>query len=176
MSERPYPAAVERQTWVQVGMVLTILLLLVLILLTPSLIGRPQELASIPLLIVGLSTDEGTLVLDLGAAVQAYLYRTIILEIVSSPDPVVNRSVTEEDAYHVGARVPANDTLAYAVRAWFMDRQDNYFEYNVTVNTYVDADDRRVLAFGLVDEDTPSTILVYPPGDFRWVVPPRGSA
>lgn len=156
-------------------MVLTILVLLALVLVTPTLIGRPQELASVPLLVVGMTEDEAFLVFDVGAGVQAYMYRNITLEIRAEPPSPGDVSEAAVDAYHVTARVPVNASVTYAARTYLVDRQDNYFEYNVTVRAFVDDDERMVIAFGLVDEDNPSTILAYPPADFRWVVPPRGS-
>jgi len=37
-----------------------------------------------------------------------------------------------------------------------------------------DANDNPVMIFGLIDEDSPRTVRVVPPDDFRWAVPRRG--
>ena len=155
-------------------MVLTIPALLVVVLATPGLIGRPQELGSIPLLVIGLSQDEREIVIDVSGAIQAYMYEAMKLDVLSEPEPVVNLSIAENDTYDIHARIPANGSLTYSVHTWLLDRQDNYFEYNLTMAMTRDANDNPVMIFGLIDEDSPRTVRVVPPDDFRWAVPRRG--
>ena len=58
-------------------MVAVILALVLLIVATPSLVGRPTVLSAIPALIVGLTASD--LVIDVHGAVDHYMYRSIAL-------------------------------------------------------------------------------------------------
>lgn len=155
-------------------MVLSIPALLILILLTPNLLGRPQELASIPLLVVGLTQNESEILVDVSGAVQRYMYEVISLQVVSRPAPDVNLSLSENDTYGLNARIPTNETLVYDLHVWLQDRQANYFEYNVTMAVYHDENGDAVMAFVLIDEDSPRTVRIVAPDDFRWALPRRG--
>src|SRR5437899_1491465 len=60
----------ERDVWIRGAMVVSILALATLILATPTLIGRPPaELASLPLLIIGMPKNESYFIVYLSAAV-----------------------------------------------------------------------------------------------------------
>src|SRR3989304_788223 len=67
----PVPAGVDRDAMSRATMVLTILVLVTLILVTPGLMGRPSELSSIPILIIGLAKDQTEIVVDVEGAVPA---------------------------------------------------------------------------------------------------------
>ena len=60
---------------VRTAMVAVIPALIVLILVTPGLIGRPSVLSAIPILIVGLT--DAYVVIDVHGAVDHYRYRSI---------------------------------------------------------------------------------------------------
>jgi len=153
------------------SMVLTILGLLSLVLITPNLLGRPPELASIPLLIVGLSMDESAFIVDVSSAVSAYLYSSIRLEI-RSVNTSYNATVLEPDTYDVHTRVPAAEA-PIAVHTILYDRQDNVFEYNVTARISVDDLGRTIMVVTLIDEPNDPEERRLPPDDFRALVPRR---
>ena len=170
----------EREVVARVAMVLSILALVVLILITPGLLGRPSpELASLPLLIIGMSRDNATFIVDVGAAVQAYRYDVINLTIVAwqpwnSSRVWLNQTVQRNDTYGLGTSVPSNAT--FAIDAYFVDQQGNYFEYNVTARTRKDPDSRVAMVFTFPEPDNLTTeIKRYPPDDFRWLIPRRGT-
>lgn len=165
----------EREVRVRGAMVLSILGLVVLILITPSLLGRPSsELASVPLLIIGMSRNESAFIVQLGAAIQAYQYAFINLTINGS-NPAVNWTYNETDAYGLSRWVPGNVT--FSVNVYFVDQQRNYFEYNVTAHREKDSDNRTVMVFTFPYEKDRSNVevQVYPPDDFRQVIPRRGT-
>lgn len=155
-------------------MVVSILALVVLIVITPFLLGRPpSELASLPLLIIGMGQNESAFIVNLGAAVNAYQYDRIRLTINGS-DPSANGMFNETEAYSLYRWVPANVTVF--VNVYLVDRQRNYFEYNVTARSEKDQDNRTVMIFTLPDEaDDATEIRQYPTDDFRRVVPRRGT-
>lgn len=154
-------------------MVLSILTLVVLILVTPILLGRPpSELASLPLLIIGMSRNESAFIVQLGAAIQDYQYETVRLSINGS-NPSINGTYMEQDAYGLHQWVPGNVT--FSVSVYFVDRQKNYFEYNVTAHRERDADNRTKMVFTFPYEDGRSPEVRYPPDDFRQVIPRRGT-
>lgn len=154
-------------------MVFTILGLLALILVTPSLLGRPPELSSLPLFVIGMSQDKSAFVLDVGGAIQAYMYANITLG-VRGLDTTYNVTAWENDTYSVHVRV-ANDTAPFHVHTWLVDRQGNYFEYNVTVRLRRDDEGRTVMIFGFPDEVDGIEQIRVPPDDFRVGVPRRGA-
>lgn len=163
------------------AMVLSILALVVLILVTPSLLGRPSsELASIPLLIIGMSRNESMFIVNLGAAVQAYQYDVVRMTLNGST-PAVNRTYEENDTFGFHVWVPGNAT--FSVHVYLIDHVDradqerNYFEYNVTVHREKDSNNKTVMVFTFpFEKDNQGTeIRRNPPDYFRQVIPRRGS-
>jgi len=160
-------------------MVLTVLVLLGLVLITPGLLGRSPELIAYPILIVGLTRDNSTLVVDVGGGVGAYMYENATLEVLRlDANGTFNETIMENDTYGMHMRVPVNpEPSTFSLHTLFVDRQSNYFETNVTVRVFRDDDERMVLAFAFPDpqDQTPGETRKYPPAeDFRWVLPLRG--
>ena len=165
----------DRAAWARAGIVVAILVLLAMILITPTLIGRSPELGSLPLLIVGLTQDRSTFVVDVGGVVGRYMYANVTLEVRGILNASYEAEAMENDTYGVHIRVPVNATASFSVHTYLVDRQKNYFEYNVTVDLGRDDQDRSVLIFTLPDETAPRQERRTPPEDFRWPVPLRGA-
>ena len=166
----------ERETWARGGMVLSALALIVLILATPSLLGRPSpELASLPLLIIGMNRNETMFIVNLYGAVQAYRYDQVRLS-MNGTDPSVNGTIYENETFGLHTWVPANVTR-FTVDAYLIDQQGNYFEYNVTTHTEKDTNNRTVMVFTFPDEKNNPGMQITrtPPEDFRWLIPWRGT-
>src|SRR5207244_11588522 len=88
-------------------MVLSILVLATLIFVTPTLIGRPSaELASLPLLIVGMPRNESYFIIYLSAAVQAYRYEEVRI-VATGSNPSANATVAENEPYGLHSLMPA---------------------------------------------------------------------
>ncbi len=168
----------ERDVWIRGAMLVSILALATLILVTPTLIGRPPaELASLPLLIIGMPKNESYFIVYLSAAVQAYRYEEVRIS-VSGTNPPSNGTQDENETYGlhmwVPTQVPSNGS--FTIHTYLVDQVQNYFEYNVTVRAVRDAA-RTVMVFTFPDEkDNPNLeIRRNAQGeDFRWVVPQRG--
>src|SRR5467141_887196 len=89
----------EREVWIRGAMVLSILALMVLILITPSLLGRTStELASDPLLTLGMSRNESAFAGNLGVVVHAYQYDNVRMKNNGS-DPPLNRTYEDRDTF-----------------------------------------------------------------------------
>ncbi|TLZ87398.1 MAG: hypothetical protein E6K02_03465 [Methanobacteriota archaeon] len=169
----------DRDVWIRGVMVLSILVLATLIFVTPSLIGRPPaELASLPLLIVGMPRNESYFLIYLSAAVQAYRYEEVRIFVTGS-NPSSNATVAENETYGlhmlVPTQVPSNASVT--IHTYLVDQAKNYFEYNVTVRAELDSG-RTVMVFTFPDEKDNPTLEMkrYPPGeDLRWVIPQRGA-
>jgi hypothetical protein len=169
----------ERDVWVRGAMVVSILALATLIFVTPTLIGRPPaELASLPLLIIGMPKNESYFLVYLSAAVQAYRYDEVRIS-VNGTNPSANRTLAENETYGlqlwVPTPVPSNGS--FTIHAYLVDQLRNYFEYNLTVRADLDTG-RTVMIFRFPDEkDNPNLEMKrYPPGeDLRWLIPQRGS-
>ena len=172
----------EREVWIRGAMVLSILALMVLILITPSLLGRTStELASVPLLIIGMSRNESAFIVNLGAVVQAYQYDLVRMTLNGS-DPSVNRTPHEEhDSFGFHVWVAGN--VSFSVHVYLVDHVDrvdqrrNYFEYNVTVHRETDSQSRTVMVFTFpFEKDRKDTVVrITRPEDFKQVIPPRGT-
>ena len=184
--------------WIRGAMVLSILALMVLILITPSLLGRTStELASVPLLIIGMSRNESAFIVmravrvsprvaaafivNLGAVVQAYQYDLVRMTLNGS-DPSVNRTPHEEhDSFGFHVWVAGN--VSFSVHVYLVDHVDrvdqrrNYFEYNVTVHRETDSQSRTVMVFTFpFEKDRKDTVVrITRPEDFKQVIPPRGT-
>lgn len=129
------------------AMVVSILSLGVLIAVTPLLLGRPSsELESLPILIIGMSENRSEFIVELGAAVQHYRYEVIRLTIFNASVPSANASFNVTDGYSLSHRLPVNVT--FALNAYFVDQDRNYFESNVSVRT---EEGRSVMVFTLLD-------------------------
>jgi hypothetical protein len=166
---------VEREVWVRGAMVASVLILGVLIFVTPILLGRPTpQLESVPLLIVGMSENQSSLIVYATGGLQAYQYKLIQLSFNEST-PSVNGTFREADTYGLHRWVPA--TANFTVDAYFRDRLGNYFQYNVTVHRETDANGRMFLRFTFpYEKDNLTTVINrYPPDDFRWYIPRRGT-
>lgn len=155
-----------------------IIVLVALILITPSLLGRTSPLDSLPVLIVAMNHNRTMVIVDVTAAVQAYLYDNITLEVKHTNPDFSNRTLeaySRNDTYNVQLEVPANETPFY-IHARLIDLQGNYFEYNVTMRTFNDPNNfyKLTMVFNFPDEPTTAARYTVPPSDFRWPVPRRG--
>lgn len=157
----------------------TVIVLVVLILVTPALLGRPSELSSVPVLLVAMTQSRSTLIIDVTGAVQAYLYENITLNVTLRNANGTSTSLgryqrSEEYNAALSVPVPANGTRLW-IHARLVDQQKNYFEYNVTMSTFNDTTNGNKLTMAFTFPDDTSTMQkVVPPSDFRWAVPRRG--
>ncbi len=156
----------------------TIIVLIALILITPDLLGHPSELTSIPVLIVAMTPNQSTFIVDVTGAVQAYLYRNVTLNVTrinANGSSTGLGSYARNDSYNAALYIPANETPLW-VHARLVDQQDNYFEYNVTVSTKnaTGSGNPPTMVFKFPDDPGTGTREVVPPADFRWPVPRRG--
>ena len=159
-------------------MFLAIIVLVVLILATPSLMGHPPSLTP-PILIVAVPPDQSSLIVYVTGAVQAYLYDNITVNLTrlnAANVSVENMSQSETFTYGVEIRAPLNLTY-WRVHIWLVDQQDNYFEYNVSIRAYVDRNnnDHLTLAFSFPDDNRSSVVTRVPPDDFLVTIPRRGT-
>ena len=161
-------------------MVLSILALVGLIFATPNLLGLPSPgLDSLPLLIIGMSRNESSFIVNVDAAVQAYRYNEIRVSINGSQlwnnsRSWVNQTAFRNDSYAYQTWVPSNAT--FTVHTYLVDQLGNYFEYNVTARAKKDSGNRTVMFFTFPDEDNPSMEESrIAPVDFRWLIPRRGT-
>ncbi len=157
-------------------MVLSVLVLVSLIAVTPALLGRPTPgFASLPILIIGMSRNESSFVIYASAAVQAYQYDLINLTFNES-SPTVNGWMEERDSYGIHRWLPPA-TVSFTVAAYFVDHVGNYFQYNVTVRAEKDLNNRTYMLFTFpYEKDNINTVIQrYPPDDFRLGIPLRGT-
>lgn len=156
-----------------------IIVLVVLILVTPDLMGRPTPLASLPILVVGVTPDQTSLGVYVAAPVQPYLYDGIAVNVTRFTASNVsvgwtNRS--EAYAYGLEVKVPLNLTY-WRIHVWLRDEQANYFEYNVSLRVYSDPNNagHLTLAFTFPDDHSTAVTTRVPPSDLRVPIPRRGT-
>jgi hypothetical protein len=158
-------------------MFLAIIVLVVLILVTPSLMGHPPSLAP-PIMIIAVTPDKSTLIVDVTAAVQAQLYDSITINLTrlnAANVSVENLSSSQTFTYGVEMRAHLNLTY-WRVHVWLEDEQTNYFEYNVTIRAYLDRNNNRLtLAFSFPDDNSSTVVTRVPPDDYRVTIPQRGT-
>ncbi len=163
---------------IRAGMFGTIIVLVVLILLTPALLGHPSELSSAPVLLVAMTADGSRLVVDVTGAVQAYLYDNVSLN-VSHENANGTRtnlgSFAQNETYNAAlyVPVPVNGTPLW-IHARLVDQQRNYFELNVTMYVDTAAPNPSTMVFTFPDASSTMPQRIVPPADFRWAVPRRG--
>lgn len=181
----PIAASVEREVWVRAGMFGAIIVLIALILVTPSLMGHPPALASLPILVIGVTPtalNPANLTVYVAASVQAYLYDRITVNVTTLTPANATAAWTNESeafTYGIDAKVPFNYNQYpyYRVHVWLRDQQDNYFEYNVSVRAYADKNNlyKLTLAFQFPDDSATTLVTRVPPDDLRVAVPRRGT-
>ena len=147
-------------------MVAVILALVLLIVATPSLVGRPTVLSAIPALIVGLTASD--LVIDVHGAVDHYMYRSIALEIRGEDVVAFRVSVLRTDSYDLQVNFSRNATVAFDLYVVIVDRQGTTFALNSTV---FHARDDGGDFVSMTDRDTLRSVLARPPGDVRALIP-----
>src|SRR2546427_12075970 len=134
----------EREVWMRGAMVLSILALVVLILVTPTLLGRrSSELASVPLLSIGMDRNESAFIVNLAAVVQAHQYDLVRMTLNGS-DPAVNRTDQENETFGLHVWVPGDATLSLHVYLLdqLVEQSRTYFDYKVTVHLDQDSANR----------------------------------
>ena len=163
----------------------TIVALVALILVTPSFLGHPTTLASLPVLIVAMAPHTDILIVDVTGGLQPYLYANVSLE--ATPMGLANSTSYREAAggnwtYGATLYIPPNGTThlpmngtKFLVHTRLVDRDGNLFEYNLTVRTYRNTNGDPVMVFTFPDDPGAAEMQRTPPSDFRWVVPRRGS-
>jgi|GEM_PF-1988546 len=169
----PLRDRVERAAWVRLLIVVTILVLLALVLVTPRFLGQPSELESFPVLVVGLNKEQTLWIVSVGGSVQPYMYEGILLE-ARDPTNTTLANETVGDAYDASLRLPVNASATLDLHTWLLDRQGNYFEYNVTVWLFT-LEGRTMMGIAFPDEDSAPNQTRTPPADFRIPVPRRGN-
>lgn len=163
----------------------TIMVLVALVLITPSFLGHPSELSSLPILIVALTHNQTSLLVDVTSFSQPYLYDNITLDVgyttlANVTVPYANQTVS--DAYSGSLYVPTRVNNTYDlyrdsmdVHTKLVDRQGNYFEINVTVRFSLDANSKPIMVFRFPDDKgSTATVTITPSDDFRWPVPRKG--
>lgn len=156
-----------------------IIVLVILILITPGLMGHPPSIVSLPILIVGVTPDQTNLTVYVAGSVQAYLYDRATLNVTrlnAANESVAWTNISEAYTYGLEVKVRLNLTY-WHIHVWLRDQQKNYFEYNLTVRAYVDRNNNYhlTLAFTFPDDNSTTVVTRVPPDDFRVAIPRRGS-
>lgn len=118
-------------------MAATILLLLLLVLVTPRLLGVREDLSTLPRLIVNYDEDEEGVILYLTSLAGTYLYRKLYLNI--TPEVGDHRS-NASDSHGLEHRVDfqrflgsAIQEFSFGVEAAAVDRRSAVFDLTVQV-------------------------------------------
>jgi len=151
---------------VRTAMVAVIPALIVLILVTPGLMGRPSVLSAIPILIVGLT--DANVVIDVHGAVDHYRYRTIIVIIEGQDNVSARYNGSETETFDVDMSIPRSATAVFDLSVLVANREGTTFALNATVFTGTDEVGDFV---SLTDRDTMRTTIAYAPADFRTLIP-----
>jgi hypothetical protein len=166
-------------------MLFSILALVALIVVTPFLLGRPNpEVTAQPVLIIGMNKNESSFIVTLRAAADGYQYDLLRLTINGSNPSAnwtFNETHNETEVYDLHRWVPGNAT--FSVNAYVVDRQQNYFEYNVTTRGEKDGNGHAVMVFTFPFEPDRQDEEVrrmpseedFRRGDFRLAFPRRGT-
>lgn len=155
-----------------------IIVLVVLILITPSLMGHPPVLTP-PILIVGVTPDRTNLTFYVTASVQAVLYDDITVNLTRLNEANASvgwKNVSDTYTYGVEVKVPMNLTY-WRIHVWLKDEQHNYFEDNVSLRVYSDPKNNNELTLTFTFPDDPSSPVVtrvWTDG-YRVPIPRRGT-
>lgn len=111
-------------------MAATVLLLVILVVLTPRLIGPREDISSLPRLI--LNYDEGSLVAFVTSLSGTYLYRALYLNVtpLAGPEPIL-RNATR--AMALEERIPLETMPEFVMEVVAEDGLGQFFDLHVTV-------------------------------------------
>ena len=147
-------------------MVAVIPALIVLILITPNLIGRPAVLSAIPILIIGMT--ESNVVIDVDGAVDHYRYRTIQLQLLGLDNMSFQENLTATESYGLDFVFSRNVTSVFDISVLVENQEGNTFALNATVFT---GEDEFGEYIAVSRRDEFRTDIVYVPADFRTLIP-----
>lgn len=156
------------QSVVQFLMVLVIPVLVMLIIFTPRLVGEPNVLASIPVVIVDARTD--AVIIDVTGAFDHYRYRNITVRVRSLDTTSLDLAHWEDETYDVHVRFDRSATNAFDLNVTLFDQEDHAFDYNATVRFSTDLDNPVMVVTERPSDRESRTDL---PGEFRALISPR---
>ncbi len=112
-------------------MAATVLLLLLLVLITPRLIGVQEDISSLPRLILNYSQDE--LIIFITSLSGTYIYKAIYLNV--TPDGEQNATRRSVQYSHgLEERVDVNDMSQFDLEAVAIDRRDSLFDISADIS------------------------------------------
>jgi hypothetical protein len=158
----------------------TIIVLVGGILITPSLVGHTSELTSLPEILIAICPhDQSEFVIDVTAAVEAYLFANVTIQVNHMNPDGANMSLASyarNDTYGGELYVPVDDAPLW-IHTRLVDIQGNYFEYNLTLQTFYNPNNggRLTMVINFPDEHGAATKYLVPPNDLRWPIPRRGT-
>lgn len=148
------------------AMVAVIPALVVLILITPNLMGRPAVLSAIPILIIGMT--ESNVLIDVDGAVDHYRYRTIQLQLLGLDNMSFQENRTATESYGLDFVFSRNVTSVFDISVLVANQDGNTFALNATVFT---GEDEIGEYIAVSRRDVFRTDVVYLPADFRTFIP-----
>ncbi len=147
------------------AMVAVIPALIVLILITPNLMGRPPVLSAIPILIIGMT--ESNVLIDVDGAVDHYRYRTIQIQLLGLDNMSFQENLTATESYGLDFAFSRNVTAVFDISVLVANQEGNTFALNATVFT---GEDEIGEYIAVSRRDVFRTDVVYMPADFRTLI------
>lgn len=140
----------------KISMVSTIVVLVFLIIITPTFISQQSPLGAAPLIFIDNLNFK--VVVDVHSVVVEYRYRNISMRVAGldnlsyRPPPIL-----ENDTYDVHTVVAKNDTHKFELNVTLYDQARRGYDYNVTIEAKGSADNYVMLVWK-PGSDSPSTV------------------
>lgn len=139
----------------KVFMVAVVLVLILLIIVTPNLMGREQDISSIPQLLIDRVANE-TLI-DVHSAFSHYMYSSIIVHVQGIDNISFERIVFEDNTYDLHFSISDSSSKSFILNVTLQDKKNRPFDYNATVMVM---EDEKGLYLSIKEEHNPVVKIV----------------
>jgi hypothetical protein len=142
----------------KIFMVSTVVVLVFLIIITPTFISERQPLGSVPS--VFIDNMKYSVLIDVHSVVVEYRFRNISMRVTGlessgyHPPPLI-----ENDTYDLHVVVWKNDTLKFDLNITLFDQNRRGFDYNVTVEVKGEGENN-IMLISRPDSDQSSTVAL----------------
>ena len=143
----------------KIFMVSTVVVLVFLIIITPTFISLNAPLGAAPL--VFINNRDYTVLVDVHSVVVEYLFWNISIR-VSGLDNLSYRPpvMLENDTYDIHTAISKNDTRRFEVNITLFDQMKRGYDYNVTLELKGPADENVMLVWK-ESRDAPETVALH---------------
>jgi len=141
---------ISRKMLRKIFMVAVVLVLILLIIVTPNLMGREQDISSIPQLLIDRRGGNETFI-DVHSAFSHYMYSSITVHVQGTDNISFERIMFENNTYDLHFSISDSFSKSFILNVTLEDKKNRPFDYNATVMV---KEDEKGLFLSIHQEDS----------------------